>query len=104
MKKQIRNLFKNKSYLLDEPEVEELLEYCEHLQDEVVELNYQQNQSKEVVLKEMIGDIIKSCNAIQKEQEEHIRFGYAPANFEEAIANLKNYIYDRCKDQKIWIE
>jgi hypothetical protein len=26
--------------LLDEPEVEELLDYCEQLQDEIVELKY----------------------------------------------------------------
>jgi 16S rRNA G527 N7-methylase RsmG len=46
MKKQIANIFKNKSYLLDEPEVNELLEYCEHLQDENIELNLNKIKAK----------------------------------------------------------
>jgi hypothetical protein len=103
MKKQARSILKNKTYLLDEPEVEELLDYCEQLQDEVVELKYELEKSKELVLKEMIGDILKACNVIQKEQEEHKRFGFEPANFEDAITNLQHYIMGRCKDERIWI-
>lgn len=89
---------------MDEPEVEELINYCENLEDDVVELNYQLNNNKEKVLKEMVNDILKSCNAIQKEQEEHLRFGYPPANFEKAIEHLKSYILNRCEYHKIWLE
>ena len=39
--KQIRTIFKNKEYLLDEPEVEQLVEYCELLQDEIVEFKFE---------------------------------------------------------------
>lgn len=103
MKKQVRNIFKNKDYLLDEPEVQELLEYCEHLQDENIELKFEIDKSKETVLKEMLSDILESCNAVQKEQEEHKRFGFEPANFEAAIEHLKSYIQNRCKDEKIYL-
>lgn len=104
MKKSPISLFKKKDYLLDEPEVNELITFCETLQDEIVELNYKQEQSKELVLKEMLSDIVKACNAIQKEQEEHKRFGFEPANFEAAIQNLKHYINERCQDQRIYLE
>jgi len=104
MKKQIRNIFKNKDHLLNEPEVQELLEYCEHLQDENIELKFEIDKSKETVLLEMVSDILGSCKAIQKEQEEHKRFGFEPANFEAAIEHLKSYIYRRCKDHQIYLE
>ncbi len=104
MKKQIRTIFKGKEHLLDELPVEELVAYCQNLEDEVVELNYQLSNNKEIVLKEMISDILKSCNGVQKEQQEHLRFGYPPVDFEKAIANLKSYIQIRCKDHKIWID
>lgn len=104
MKKSPISLFKNKDYLLDEPEVNELITLCEQLQDEIVELEYQQNKSKELVLKEMLADILKACNAIQKEDEEHKRFGFAPANFEQAITNLKSYIHERCNHEKIYLD
>ena len=84
--------------------MQELLEYCEQLQDEVIELKFDSDNSKEKVLLEMVSDILESCNAIQKEQEEHKRFGFEPANFEAAIEHLKSYIHKRCKDHKIYLE
>ncbi|MCD6068445.1 MAG: hypothetical protein K0S33_3271 [Bacteroidetes bacterium] len=104
MKKQITNIFKNKDHLLNEPEVKELLEYCEHLQDEMTELKFERDNSKETILLEIVSDILESCNAIQKEQEEHKRFGFEPADFEAAIDCLKSYIYKRCKDHKIYLK
>ena len=37
--KSIREIFKNNPTLLDEPEVAQLIKYCEQLQDEIVEFN-----------------------------------------------------------------
>jgi len=51
----------------------------------------------------MISDILASCNAIQKEQEEHMRFGFEPANFEAAIEHLKSYIHKCCRDERIYL-
>lgn len=42
--KSTREIFKNNPSLLDKPEVVQLLEYCEQLQDEIVENNPQYNQ------------------------------------------------------------
>ena len=66
--KNIRNLFKDKDFLLDEPEVEELLDYCEQLQDEIVEFNYQKNNNKELAMKDMLTEILKACTEAQKQQ------------------------------------
>ena len=103
MKKNLRHIFKQKDYLLDEPEVQELLDYCEELQEELIEANFKEDKNKEAVLREMLEDILASCRKVQKEQEEHLRFGYPPADFEAAIENLKKYIIVRCKDEKIYI-
>lgn len=103
MKKSPISLFKNKDYLLDEPEVNQLITICEQLQDEIVELEYQQSKNKELVLKEMLSDILKACDAIKKEDEEHLRFGFPAADFKAAIRNLESYIRVRCNDEKIYL-
>jgi hypothetical protein len=101
--KNIRNLFKNKDFLLDEPEVEELLDYCEQLQDEIVEFNFQKNNNKELAMKDMLREIVKACNETQKQQAESLRFGLEAPDFEAAVTNLKNYINERCSDERIYL-
>ena len=101
--KSIRELIKNKYYLLEEPEVEQIMEYCEKLEDEIVEYKYQNDKNKELVLLDMIREVLKGCNAIEKEQNEHERFGYDAPNYQETISNLKKYILERCKDERIWL-
>jgi 6-phosphogluconate dehydrogenase len=101
--KNIRNLFKNKDFLLDEPEIEELLDYCEQLQDEIVEFNFQKNNNKELAMKDMLREIVKACNEAQKQQAEALRFGLEAPDFEAAVTNLKNYINERCSDERIYL-
>jgi peptidoglycan hydrolase CwlO-like protein len=101
--KNIRNLFKNKDFLLEEPEVENLITYCEELQDEIVEFNYQKTQNKELALKDMLAEILKACNETQKQQAEATRFGLEAPDFEAAINNLKKYINERCNDERIYL-
>ena len=101
--KNLREIFKNKSILLDEPEVEELLDYCVQLQDEIVEFKFEKNKNKELVMLDMIREVIKGCNAIEKEQTEHERFGYDAPNYQETISNLKRYILNRCHEERIWV-
>jgi hypothetical protein len=101
--KSIREKFKDKKYLLDEPEVEKLLAYCEQLQDEIIEFKFEKEKNKELVMLDMIREVIKGCNAIEKEQTEHERFGFEAPNYQETISNLKNYILERCRDERIWL-
>ncbi|SNR87600.1 hypothetical protein [Flavobacterium sp. ov086] len=100
----VREIFKSKEYLLDEPEVEKLIKYCEELQDEIVEFKFQKTNNKELAMLDMLKEVIKGCNEIEKELIEHERFGYEAPDYEATISNLKNYIYSRCRDEKIWLE
>ena len=101
--KSIKELFKNNPSLLDEPEVAQLLEYCEQLQDEIVEFKFQKTNNKELAMLDMIKEVIKGCDATEKEQAEHERFGYDAPNYQEIISNLKRYILGRCREEKIWL-
>lgn len=101
--KSIREIFRNNETLLEEKEVQHLVAYCEELQDEIVELKFQKTDNKELALIDMIKEVIKGCEALEKEQMEHERFGYDAPDYESTISSLKRYIYSRCKDEKIWI-
>jgi hypothetical protein len=96
-------IFKKAQDLLDEPEVQELLDYCEKLEDELVDFKFEKNKNKELILLDMIKEVIKGCNAIEKEQLEHERFGYEAPNYQETISNLKIYILEICKINKIYL-
>ncbi|GEC70695.1 hypothetical protein SAMN05443543_102323 [Flavobacterium flevense] len=101
--KSIREIFKNNPSLLDEPEVMRLIAYCEQLQDEIVEFKFQKTDNKELPMLDMLKEVIKGCNAIEKQQMEHERFGFEAPDYQETISNLKRYIYGRCKDEKIYL-
>ena len=96
-------IFKKAPDLLDEPEVQELLDYCERLEDELVDLKFEKEKSKELIMLDMIKEVIKGCNAIEKEQLEHERFGYEAPNYQATISNLKSYILEICKINKIYL-
>ena len=96
-------IFKKAQDLLDEPEVIELLAYCEKLEDEIVEFKFEKDKNKELVMLDMLKEVIKGCKAIEKEQLEHERFGYEEPNYPETISNLKSYIYEICKINKIYL-
>jgi hypothetical protein len=99
--KSIRDMFKNKDYLLEEPEVEKLLDYCESLEDQIFDFKFEKDKSKDLIMLDIIKEILKGCEAFEKEQNEHERFGYEPPNYIETIKNLKNYIIERCRDEKV---
>ena len=96
-------IFKKAPDLLDEPEVQELLDYCERLEDELVDLKFDKEKSKELIMLDMIKEVIKGCNAIQKEQLEHERFSYEAPNYQATISNLKSYILEICRINKIYL-
>ena len=100
--KNIRQLFKDKDYLLEEPEVEQLISYCEELQDEIVEFKFEKGKSKEKVLLEIIREISNSCQDIQKQQLEHERFNYEAPDYRNAVLNLKKYLDTRCREERIY--
>jgi len=79
------------------------LDYCEQLQDEIVEFKFQKTDIKELAMLDMLKEVIKGCNSIEKEQLEHERFGFETPDYQETISNLKSYILKRCQDEKIYL-
>lgn len=98
-----RELFKNKQHLLEETEVEQLLDYCENLQDQLVDLKLERNENKQLIMLDMLKEIVKACEETEKQQKEFIRFGLEPPDFEESISNLKRFLIARCRDNGIWL-
>lgn len=98
-----RELFRNRPTLLDEPEVIDLLDYCDQLEDENIEFKFQKANNKELVMLDILQEVIKGCNALEKEQIEHERFGYEAPHYQESVLNLKTYILQRCRDEKIYL-
>ncbi|AWG20826.1 hypothetical protein FFWV33_04345 [Flavobacterium faecale] len=96
-------IFKNATELLDEPEVRALLEYCESLEDELVDFKFEKSNNKELILLDMIKEVVKGCSALEKEQMEHDRFGYDSPNYQDTITHLKRYIHEICRINKIWL-
>lgn len=96
-------IFDKAPELLDEPEVQELLSYCENLEDELVEFRFEKDKNKELVLLDMIKEMLKSCNALEKQQMEHERYGFEAPDYQESVQSLKNYILEVCKINKIWL-
>jgi hypothetical protein len=101
--KNLYEIFKKNSDLLDEPEVMQLLEYCEKLQDEIIDHKFDKQQDKQLILLDIIREIIKGCNEVEKEQMKHERFGYEAPNYQATISNLKSYILEICKDNQVYL-
>jgi hypothetical protein len=100
--KSINQIFRSNPNLLNEPEVEELIEYIYELETQVMEHTTNSKYSREVDLEETIRDIFTSCKGILVEDEESQRFReIPPPDFREAIISLKGYIIDQCEYYKI---
>lgn len=96
-----QELFKNAPLLLDEPEVQQLLAYCESLEDELVEFKFEKSNNKELIMLDILKEVVKSCAAIQQQEMEHERFGYPLPDYSEAIRSLKSYIYEMNRNNKL---
>ena len=70
--KNINQIFKNNTHLMDEPEIIELIEYCQELEGE---------------------EIYDSCDKTLTDDQLSERFKETPrVDFKEAVINLKKYM------------
>ena len=98
-----QEIFKSAPLLLDEPEVQQLLAYCESLEDELIEFKFEKSNNKELIMLDMLKEVVKSCAEIQKLEMEHERFGYPLPDYSEAIRNLRGYIFEMDRINKLRI-
>lgn len=97
--KSIRQIFRLNPQLMDEPEVEELIEYCRELEGQVMENSLASNYNKEINVTDIVRDIHISCVEIIKQDED--RFNDEEIDYKQAIINLDKYIVKLCEEYKI---
>lgn len=91
--KNINQLFKTNTSLMDEPEVQELIEYCVELEGQVVERKIDDTYDKEEIYLQILRDIYESC---EKTLDDHVlseRFKeIEPIDLKQSVINLKKYM------------
>jgi hypothetical protein len=91
--KNINQIFKNNTHLMDEPEIIELIEYCQELEGEVLEKKIEDTYSKEEIYLQILKEIYDSCDKTLTDDQLSERFKEIPrVDFKEAVINLKKYM------------
>jgi len=91
--KNINQIFKNNKHLIEHPEVQELIDYCQELEGKFMEVEINKQYDKEDILINVIRDIKESCEQTINDNKESIRFNEIPrVDFEKSVINLKKYI------------
>ena len=100
--KSINQIFKSNTTLLDEPEVQELIEYCKELEEQLIEIELSKPYNKEDKLADLVREIYTSCKMILKQEEENIRWPELNdrPDFKKAILNLQEYLESFSRDNK----
>jgi hypothetical protein len=91
--KNINQIFKTNTSLMDHPEVQELIEYCVDLEGQVVEKKIEDTYNKEEIYHQIIKDVYESCVKTLEDDMVAERFKETPrVDFKDAIVNLKKYL------------
>ena len=78
---------------MDEPEIIELIEYCQELEGEVLEKKIEDTSSKEEIYLQILKEIYDSCDKTLTDDQLSERFKETPrVDFKEAVINLKKYM------------
>jgi len=87
--KSISQIFKGNEHLMDLQPVEELIDYCQDLEEKVIETNLE--------------DILISCNELEESKLLAERYPdlYKKTDAETLVQNLKNYILDMNRINKL---
>ena len=92
--KSISQIFKGNEHLMDLQPVEELIEYTQELEGEVMERKVEDNYDKEHMLKSMLSDILSSCREYEENKilEERYPELYEKVDADSLVKNLMDYI------------
>lgn len=79
---------------MDEPEVIELIEYCQELEGEVIEKKIDNTYNKDHMLKTMLSDILSSCREYEENKILKNRYPelYNELDANSLVKNLMDYI------------
>jgi len=79
---------------MDQPEVIELIEYCQELEGEVIEKKIDNTYNKDHMLKTMLSDILSSCREYEENKILKDRYPelYNELDANSLVKNLMEYI------------
>ena len=91
--KSIYQIFQGNEHLMDLSPVEELIEYTQELEGQVIERKIEDTYDKEEIYLQILKDIYESCNQTLEDQKTSDRFKeIPPVDFKTAIINLKKHL------------
>ncbi len=94
--KNIKQLFRRQPDLLEKPEVQELIEYTQELEGQLLERKVEDSYDKEHMLKSMLSDILSSCREYEENKILQDRYPdlYQSIDADTLVKNLMAYIFD----------
>lgn len=100
--KSIRNIFKNNKHLMDEPEVQELIDYCTDLEGSVLDNKMSEQYDMEKNLSFLVKEIYESCCKLIKQDEENDRWPELNdrPDYKSSVSGLKEYIENFARENK----
>ena len=92
--KSISQIFNGNEHLMDLGPVEELIEYAQELEGQVMERKVEDNYDKEHMLKSMLSDILDSCREYEENKILQDRYPdlYQKVDADSLVKNLMDYI------------
>jgi len=92
--KNIKQLFRGNLDLLEKPEVQELIEYAQELEGQLLERKIEDSYDKEHMLKSMLSDILSSCREYEENKILEDRYPelYEKVDADSLVRNLMDYI------------
>ena len=92
--KNISQIFKGNEHLMDLQPVDELIEYTQELEGQVLERKVEDSYDKEHMLKSMLSDILSSCREYEENKILEDRYPelYKKVDADSLVRNLMDYI------------
>lgn len=92
--KSISQIFQGNEHLLDLSPIEELIDYTQELEGQVLERKIEDTYNKEHMLKTMLSDILSSCREYEENKILQDRYPelYKKVDADDLVKNLMEYI------------
>ena len=93
--KSINQIFKDDKEILENESVQELIEYCRSLEDEISENKQDKNFSFEDKLSILVNELYRDIDSILEEEKTALEYpfrGLERPDFKDAMFNLNNYL------------
>jgi len=103
--KTINQIFENDKHIFNNPAVQELIDYCYELEDQVIENKQSLDVSFETKLTGLINEIYDSIKQVLDDDKEADRFKEIDnIDFKEAMINLKKYLDEFSRYNRFYFE